>query len=825
MHPNHSTLEAVAAQDIGAPTILMAAEASMLGLFCSEGSNHVFDRITRIARLALRVPLVLMSVRDHHRQWYKSVAAEDEIWTQAADESPTRSICQLAAISEQSLCVRNVSLSPLKCARLVPSDASVGAYLASPIRLPDGRPLGSLCAVSATPREWSGENQSMLADLAALINNEIKLRWEAVQRRNTVVSLEPGMSLTLNLFDHSSDCIKLLDAAGSLTFMNASGQALQGVEDISVLLGRPWVSMWPEASRPLVESSLRTARIGQTSRFRAECPMLTGDSKWWDVAVSGIMDRDGNILSILAISRDITREKHNADALRESETKFKALANNITQFAWMADASGELFWYNQRWFNYTGTTLEQMFGWGWKTVHHPDHVDRVVEKFTKCLTDVTEWEDTFPLRGKDGTYRWFLSRAVPILNSKAEVQYWFGTNTDVTEQLQTAEELRRASQAKDNFIAVLSHELRTPLNPVLLIASEAMTREDLPEHIKEDFNTIRKSIEMEARLIDDLLDLTRITHGKLQLVSSTMIVADIINETVTYLRSEAAEKSLLVVINYHGEFPVLQGDDMRLRQVLWNILRNSIKFTPANGTVSLSTGIVQNTFNVTITDTGIGMSEDEIAHVFEPFRQGSHADVAGVQRFGGLGLGLGISRMLVEMHGGSMAITSPGRNQGTTVVLTLPFSSTDPQLIRSHPNLTEMLLPKESPLNILLVEDHEPTRQTLSRLLQRRGHTLTSAATLTAARQLASSSKFDLLVSDIGLPDGRGDELMRELRVSQPDLLGIALSGYGMEADIQKSKQAGFSQHLTKPVSLANLEKALRKMGEKIQQQNSWPPR
>jgi CheY-like chemotaxis protein/nitrogen-specific signal transduction histidine kinase len=406
-----------------------------------------------------------------------------------------------------------------------------------------------------------------------------------------------------------------------------------------------------------------------------------------------------------------------------------------------------------------------------------------------------------------------------VHDSEGKVVQWFGTNTDITDQLATEEALRRASQAKDDFIAVLSHELRTPLNPALMIASEAATRENLSEDVRADFEVIRRNIEVEARLIDDLLDLTRISRGKLPLVLSTVSVDSLIIEALANVRSEADSKGVALDVKLEPGRTFLQGDDVRLRQVLWNVLRNAVKFTPSGGSIALSTRTVGSMFQITVKDSGIGMSMEELARVFEPFRQGEHSTEEGERRFGGLGLGLAISKLLVEQHGGKILARSGGRHCGTTVIIELPRSSAVPAAVEAPPEADSHYHagrdeePGHEPsMSILLVEDHDATRQTLAALLERRGHRVTQADTVSTASDLAMNNTFDLLMSDIGLPDGRGDELMVRIRDAQPGMFAIALSGYGMESDIQRSRSAGFALHLTKPVSLQELEHAIRRI-------------
>lgn len=401
---------------------------------------------------------------------------------------------------------------------------------------------------------------------------------------------------------------------------------------------------------------------------------------------------------------------------------------------------------------------------------------------------------------------------------------------DITARKLVEQELERArdealaaSRAKDAFLAALSHELRTPLNPVLLLASAAGSDPHLPAEVRADFNTIRKHVELEARLIEDLLDLTRISHGKLALQMASLDAHEVLRDALATVDSEVRAKSLSLAVNLAPDAAPVWGDPVRLRQVFWNIVNNAVKFTPAGGrievdsTVEARAGLVR----VRFSDTGIGMTADEIARAFEAFAQGEHAMAAGQHRYGGLGLGLSISRMLVEAHGGSIRAVSAGRDRGTTLTIELPLhtqvasqvpagtngsgeAAAQATRVRANPTAAPL-----APLRVLLVEDHAPTRDALARLLERRNCTLCTVGTMTEAVRCAETATFDLLVSDLGLPDGDGYELMAKLRARWPELPGIALSGYGMEEDLARAREAGFAAHLVKPVRIDALERAI----------------
>ncbi len=260
-------------------------------------------------------------------------------------------------------------------------------------------------------------------------------------------------SLGACLLATSVDCVKLIDFDGCVRFLNDAGLALLEADSLAALLGKPWVEFWPEEARPLVREALDEARRGKIARFTAACPTMTGILKWWEVVVAPLPDQAGQSGFFMATSRDVSKQRALAEAIDGTDFKFRALANSIAQLAWMADASGYIFWYNKRWFDYTGSTLEQAEGWGWRSAQHPEHVERVVKKISECFRTGEEWEDTFPLRGVDGAYRWFLSRAHPVRDDQGRITVWCGTNTDITDEL----DYRRRLEKKAHLID-LSHE-------------------------------------------------------------------------------------------------------------------------------------------------------------------------------------------------------------------------------------------------------------------------------------------------------------------------------------------------------------------------------
>src|SRR6266513_336172 len=358
-----------------------------------------------------------------------------------------------------------------------------------------------------------------------------------------------------------------------------------------------------------------------------------------------------------------------------------------------------------------------------------------------------------------------------------------------------------ANRTKDNFLAMLSHELRTPLTPV--IAALDTLESDGPRSFesKTSLSMIRRNVELESQLIDDLLDLTRITKDKLQLRFGTLDAHEVINNVVEICRPEGHARNLTLNLNLRAGARHVSGDAAKFQQIVWNLLKNAIKFTADHGEITISSSNPEpQLLAIAVHDTGIGIEPEIMNRIFDPFEQGERAFQ---RRYGGLGLGLAISKSLAQAHGGPLIARSEGRDRGSTFILTMKTSPAPPPIVK----LTAPV-PESRPLRILLVDDHLDTCTALERLLVRRGHLVAAAHNVRSAMETAARNSFDLLISDIALPDGTGTELMAYLG-AMSRIPGIAISGFGMNGDIEKSIEAGFAEHLVKPVKMENLEAAI----------------
>jgi signal transduction histidine kinase/CheY-like chemotaxis protein len=394
------------------------------------------------------------------------------------------------------------------------------------------------------------------------------------------------------------------------------------------------------------------------------------------------------------------------------------------------------------------------------------------------------------------------SLATELQNRQEELQK---TNVELQEKA-------RSNLAKDQFLAMLSHELRTPLTPVLASAMALESEEGLPENIHESLRMIRRNVELEARLIDDLLDLTRVSRGKVQLNFEVVDSHSLLQNALEICQADIDRKHLALRLDLAAEKVHLRADPARLQQIFWNLINNAVKFTPKNGQISISTSNdAVGQLRVEIADTGVGIEPDALPKIFDAFEQG------GSTQLGGLGLGLAISKTLAEAHKGTIAAESAGRNQGARFMLVFP--TCEKVDVRAAPAVSPPL-PLRQTMRILLVEDHEDTKQSLTNLLRRRGYHVQSAGDLQSALDLSAKEEFDMLISDLGLPDGTGIDLMRVLNSQRP-VFGIALTGFGMEDDIRKSYEAGFKHHLVKPIDLNKLDSLIQESAAALPRVNA----
>ena len=571
-----------------------------------------------------------------------------------------------------------------------------------------------------------------------------------------------------------------------------------------------------------------------------------GEIRWVRATGRTFRDARGEPSRFDGTTQDVTERERREQELRESQERFQAMANAIPQLAWMAKPDGWIFWYNQRWHDYCGSTPDQMQGWGWQSVHDPDELPRIIERWKTALAGGENWEDTFPLRRHDGEFRWHLSRARPLRDAANQVVLWFGTNTDVTEERRRAEERERLLEAeraaraetertgrmKDEFLATLSHELRTPLNAILGWSTILSGRgggggpgggDMLAEDVAEGLAVIERNARAQNQIIEDLLDMSRIISGKVRLDVQRLDLAPVVEAAIETVRPAAAAKGIRLQTMLDPRARPVSGDPNRLQQVFWNLLGNAIKFTPKGGRVQVLLERVNSHLEVSVMDSGQGIAPEFLPHVFERFRQ---ADGATTRAHGGLGLGLAIVKQLVELHGGTVRVRSGRPGEGATFTVALPLTVLHPDAAgaeedaagepRRHPRAgapTPALLPASglslAGVKVLVVDDEPDARALVRRLLEGRQATVRTAGSAAEALAQIAAERPDVLVSDIGMPREDGYSLIRRVRALAVEAGGavpaVALTAYARAEDRMKAVLAGFQMHVAKPVEPAEL--------------------
>jgi len=684
----------------------------------------------------------------------------------------------------------------------------------------------------AAPRQWQQLEIDLLQELATQVSIALRqaealqqAQNELAERKRSEEDLRQSQEFNQRMLDSSSDCIKVLDLEGRLLYMNEGGICLLDIDDITPYLNTEWCSFWQDGARQTAEAAIAVAKAGELGRFQGYCPTTKGTPKWWDVLLTPIRNTAGQVVKLLRISRDITDYKSAEDAIRQSEARYRYLAEAIPHLVWTCDANGACDYVNQRLCEYTGLTFEQALKFGWLSAVHSEDVESSQNVWSTAVKNSTFYKHEYRFRrNSDGSYRWHLILGLPLKDEQGRVVKWFGTCTDIHDQKEleierdrilqleqvARNEAERANRIKDEFLAILSHELRSPLNPILGWTKLLQSRKLDPNKTAEALATIERNAKLQTQLIDDLLDIARILRGKLSLNADTVNLTFVIEAAIETVRTAAVAKSILIhpVLRNIGQ---VSGDAVRLQQVVWNLLSNAIKFTPSGGRVEIRLERLGDQAQIIVTDNGKGINRDFLPHIFESFRQ---EDVSITRKYGGLGLGLAIVRHLIEAHGGTVSADSPGEGQGSTFTVSLPLLNIEPESDRAEEFSEDEL--DLSGIKVLTIDDEPDSRDFLTVLLAYYGAEVMTVAT--SSEFLAALESFgpDVLVSDIGMPEVDGYTLLRQVRSRTPEgggqIPAIALTAYAGEINQQQALAAGFQRHLAKPIDPDLLIQAVAKL-------------
>jgi PAS domain S-box-containing protein len=750
---------------------------------------------------------------------------------------------------------------------------------------------------------------------------------DITQQREADLARRKAEGFSTAVVDHSPDCIKIIDREGRILWMSPNGLAMMEIDRLEEIEGREWISLWPEGSaREAAGSAFEAALRGELGRFEECCITLKGGAKWWNVAVVRMPALPGQPERLLSISRDVTERRgiearlreseerfrnmadhapvmiwiaeengrcsylskswyeftglpptadkiadwaaavhpddlpeiesrlleahrtHSGDpveyrarrhdgqyrwlldaavprrrvggkftgyigsltditdrkaaesAVRQSEELFRTLANSIPQLAWMARPDGRIFWYNQRWYDYTGCERGTAAAENWRGFHGEDSGASAMEAFDRAIATGTAFQEAFTLRRADGEFRWHLCQVLPVRDEEGQLRLWFGTHTDITEE-------REAQRRKDRFLATLAHELRNPIAPILTGLEVIRSSSSDAATVAQVAAMMERQTGQMAHLIDDLLDMSRINTGKIVLKREKVALEEIIRSAV-----EASQP----VIQNHGHHFSVQGgpaalevevDPHRMAQVISNLLSNAAKYTPEGGEIVLSHGVdAASRPWIAVTDNGRGIDPARRESIFKLFEQED------VDRQDGLGIGLTLVQSLVELHGGTIEVESDGLGKGSRFTVRFPPDALCPPApetpaapgIRASGDLK----------HVLVVDDGKSTADILAMFFELEGLEVSVAYDGAEALEAAAARMPQLILMDLGMPRMDGFQAARRIRElpGGETVTMVALSGWGQEKDKRRSHEAGFDGHLVKPVSPADLRTLMARL-------------
>ena len=549
-----------------------------------------------------------------------------------------------------------------------------------------------------------------------------------------------------------------------------------------------------------------------------------GEYRWQLGRSVPVRDEKGKVERWFGTATDIEEIRRAQDAAEVASGRFRFLAESMPQKIFTATASGDVDYFNRQWMEFTGLSFEAIRDWGWTQFIHPDDLERNVQLWKGAVESGEPFYCEHRFRRADGEYRWHVSRAHPMRGDDGRVLMWIGSNTEVHDMKQLADEraalleaeraarddAERASRLKDEFLATLSHELRTPLNAILGWSQILRRgRMDDVHAVEEGLDVIERNARIQVQLIADLLDMSTIISGKVRINVQRVSLPEVVDAAMASARPSAEAKGIRLQTVLDPEAGPVSGDPDRLQQVLWNLVSNAIKFTPKGGRITVTLSRVNSHLELSVSDTGKGIPRGFLPFVFDRFRQ---ADASTTRVHGGLGLGLSIVKSLVELHGGTVEVESPGEGQGTTFTVSVPLAplvARDVDEARVNPARESRPPPdgdceRIDGVKVLVVDDEQDGRELVKRLLEQCGAEVTTAGSSGEALVVLERLKPDVLLTDIGMPHEDGYELLRKVRDLPTSHGGgvpaAALTAFARSEDRTRAIRSGFQIHISKPV-------------------------
>jgi PAS domain S-box-containing protein len=620
----------------------------------------------------------------------------------------------------------------------------------------------------------------------------------------------------------SDDAIISKTLEGIIVTWNEGASRIFGYTADEVI-GKPVTVLIPADRQDEEPAILKRLRAGErVDHFETVRVRKDGTLVDISLTISPVRNAAGEIIGASKIARDISIQKRAEESLRVSNERFRQMANSAPVLMWIADHTKSRAWFNKRWLEFTGRALEQEQGFGWTQNLHEDDLARYLQVYGEGFDSRREFRSEYCIRRADGMARWLVEQAAPLFEGPGgSFSGFIGSCVDTTESKRilseredtlkaeraAREQAERVGRLKDEFLATVSHELRTPLNAILGWSTLMRRLPPGSDDQQRGLETIERNARVQAQIISDLLDMSRIISGKVQLDVQPIDLSEVINAAIDAVKLSIEAKKLRLRVTLDPNAGRLRGDPNRLQQIFWNLLTNAVKFTPSGGFINVVMERVNSHVEVSVEDSGIGIQHEFLAFVFDRFRQ---ADASTTRRHGGLGLGLSIVKNLVELHGGQVRVKSAGEGQGATFVVALPISvmhNNDPmrpdKATFSDVDVGTLELPNLKGVRALVVDDQADARALMCRLIEEQGGNCVLAESGAEALRTLAEQEIDILVSDIGMPDFDGYDLIRKIRSSSgkiKNVPAIALTAYARADDRQRALLAGYQMHLAKPV-------------------------
>ncbi len=676
--------------------------------------------------------------------------------------------------------------------------------------------LKAMMAVhQAEARDWTIEE-------IKLVETVVERCWAHIERIRSQEELKESEQRVRLIINTALDAVIMTNSEGIITEWNKQAEIIFG-----------WTykeAVGKQMSEMIIPQEYRAAHQSGMNRFlttgeqrimnkRIEITALNKSQEVFPIELTVTAQSSKGKTYFTAFARNITERVRDGEKLRESEEQFRQLANSIPQLAWMADETGWIFWYNQRWYDYTGTTFEQMQGWGWEKVHDPEELQRMLVTWKAALKSGEPWQDTFPLRRHDGQMRWHLTRALPIRNDQGVIIRWFGTNTDITDQREASVAAEAANIAKSEFLANMSHEIRTPMNAVIGLSNILAISEPLTQKQKEYIKTLQLSADSLLGLINDLLDISKIESRSVELEQIPFSVTKVVQEIISMIGESTKEKGLDLGLTLSCECVekrLFIGDPTRLRQILLNLCSNALKFTEKGG-VYIDIACEESYNNkelvkIIVKDTGIGIAPEKLETIFHKFVQ---ADASINRKYGGTGLGLAITKTLAEIMGGTINVKSE-LGKGSTfelcILLTIASSDSNLKLNSTSEIVKEMDAEK---VNILLVEDYEPNILVARTFLENFGYNVDIAKNGLEAYEMFKAGKYYAILMDVQMHGMNGFESTKLIREHEKknNMLNVPIIGmtaHALAGDRERCIAVGMNDYISKPFNPEELKEKLK---------------